>query len=61
MKTREELNALKEEFANLNKKLQALSEDELRQVTGRATQKPLPGGGDEYDVNIVNLPNQNND
>ena len=57
----EELNALKEEVSNLNEKLREMTEDELRQVTGGATQKPFPGGGDEYDVNIVNLPNQNND
>ena len=34
MKTKEELNALKEEVETLNKKLAELSEDELKQVTG---------------------------
>ena len=34
MKTQEELNALKEEVEALNKKLAALSEDELRAVAG---------------------------
>ena len=34
MKTREELNALKEEVENLNKKLAELTEDELKQVAG---------------------------
>ena len=34
MKTKEELNALKEEVKNLNRKLKELSEDELIQVTG---------------------------
>ena len=34
MKTKEELNALKEEVETLNKKLAELSEDELEQVTG---------------------------
>ena len=34
MKTKEELNALKEEVDTLNKKLAELSEDELKQVTG---------------------------
>ena len=34
MKTKEELNALKEEFENLNKKLNELSEEELSQVSG---------------------------
>ena len=36
MKTREELNALKEEVENLNKKLAELTEDELKQVVGGA-------------------------
>ncbi len=34
MKTKEELNALKEEYENMNKKLAELSEDELKQVAG---------------------------
>ena len=34
MKTKEELNALKEEAETVSKKLQELSEDELEQVTG---------------------------
>ena len=34
MKTREELNALKEEVEALNKKLRELTEAELAQVTG---------------------------
>ena len=34
MKTKEELNALKEEAEALNKKLSELTEDELAQVTG---------------------------
>ena len=34
MKTKEELNDLKEEVENLNKKLAELSEDELAEVTG---------------------------
>ena len=34
MKTKEELSALKEEFENLNKKFDELSEEELKQVTG---------------------------
>ena len=36
MKTKEELNALKEEVETLNKKLAELSEDELKQVSGGA-------------------------
>ena len=34
MKTAEELNALKEEYENMSKKLAELSEEELDQVTG---------------------------
>ena len=34
MKTKEELNALKEEAETLNKKLAELTEDELQQVSG---------------------------
>ena len=34
MKTKEELNALKEEVETLNKKLSELTEDELTQVMG---------------------------
>ena len=34
MKTAEELNALKEEVENLNKKLAELTEEELKHVTG---------------------------
>ena len=36
MKTKEELNALKEELETMNKKLAELTEDELKQVTGGA-------------------------
>ena len=36
MKTKEELNALKEEVETLNKKLLELTEEELAQVTGGA-------------------------
>ena len=34
MKTKEELNALKNEFKGLNAKLAELNEDELKEVTG---------------------------
>ena len=34
MKTKEELNALKEEVENLSKKLAELTEEELAQVSG---------------------------
>ena len=36
MKTKEELNALKEEIENLNKKLRELTEEELAEVCGGA-------------------------
>ena len=44
MKTKEELNALKEEAETLIKKLAELSEDELKQVSGGGSmkQKILP-------------------
>ena len=35
MKTKEELNTLKEEFKTVNKKLAELTEEELAQVSGR--------------------------
>ena len=38
MKTKEELNALKEEVETLNKKLAELTDDELAQVTGGANE-----------------------
>ena len=34
MKTREELNAIREEYENLNRKLRELTEEELEQVAG---------------------------
>ena len=38
MKTKEELNALKEEVETLNKKLHELTEEELAQVAGGRTE-----------------------
>ena len=38
MKTKEELNALKEEVETLNKKLAELTDDELAQVVGGANE-----------------------
>ena len=40
MKTKEELNALKEEVETLNKKLAELNEEELAQVNGGSEDKP---------------------
>ncbi len=50
MKSKEELNALKEEVKNLNEKLSALTDEELAQVTGGAYNNGLTdqytGSGD---------------
>ena len=48
MKTKEELNALKEEVKALNKKLAELTEEELAEVTG----------GQQYDINIYKNNNE---
>ena len=57
MKTKEELNALKEEVETLNKKLAELTEEELAQVAGGGEGKKAPlnmttcpfcGGGITY-------------
>ena len=42
MKSKEELNALKEEVEALNVKLSTLSEEELEQVTGGFVRTPEP-------------------
>ena len=42
MKTKEELNALKEEIEMLNKKLAELTEEELKTVTGGSSASPEP-------------------
>ena len=52
MKTKEELNALKEEVETLNKKLAELSEEELVQVTGGILPK------DHYENIILNSAGQ---
>ena len=41
MKTKEELNALKEEVETLNKKLHELTEEELAQVTGGVSKEAI--------------------
>ena len=43
MKTKEELNALKEEVEALNKKLAELSDEELQQVAGGLILVPVHG------------------
>ena len=52
MKTKEELNALKEEVETLNKKLAELTEEELEQVTGGVLHISTSGGHviDDQDV-----------
>ena len=47
MKTKEELNALKEEVETLNKKLAELTEEELAQVTGGTLHPHIIVGGYE--------------
>ena len=41
MKSKEELNALKEEVETLNKKLAELTEEELAQVSGGVLRDPI--------------------
>ena len=54
MKTKEELNALKEEVETLNKKLAELSEDELKQITGGQNVMPVIfAGTKEVDEQII--------
>ena len=50
MKSKEELNALKEEVETLNKKLAELTDEELEQVTGGILPK------DYYENVILNSP-----
>ena len=45
MKTKEELNALKEEVETMNKKLAELSEEELEQVAGGGSESEISGSG----------------
>ena len=52
MKTKEELNALKNEVKNLNAKLAELSEDELIEVTGGG---PYLGLGEKIEGNKVGI------
>ena len=47
MKTKEELNALKEEVETLNKKLAELTEEELNQVTGGVNPTDFTIGQDQ--------------
>ena len=57
MKTKEELNALKEEVETLNKKLAELTEEELAQVSGGKFVPPVNGKPDiELPGNGVGTP-----
>ena len=47
MKSKEELNALKEEVKTVSKKLHELTEEELAQVTGGATGGVKPFSGEK--------------
>ena len=44
MKTKEELNALKEEVETVSKKLHELTDEELAQVSGGGVGYPYPSG-----------------
>lgn len=58
MKTKEELNAIKEEVDALNKKLAELTEEELKQVTGGAVFTGADGlvSSDSVIVEIIESP-----
>ena len=53
MKTAEELNALKEEVENLNKKLAELTEEELGQVSGGEADNSCPKNLEKMDADCV--------
>lgn len=52
MKTKEELNELKEEVETLNKKLRELTEEELAQVTGAESPFAPPKFIPNYELHI---------
>ena len=54
MKTKEELNALKEEVETLNKKLAELTEEELEQVSGGEADNSCPKNLEKMDPDCVN-------
>ena len=59
MKTKEELNALKEEVKTLNEKFRELTEDELTQVTGGVISPDSLiniGNKENYELNLFELP-----
>ena len=54
MKTKEELNAIKEEVEALNRKLRELTEEELEQVTGGCPYKEYVWGQDFMPIILGN-------
>ena len=60
MKSKEELNALKEEIAALGKKLSELTEDELAQVSG-GHDMPSINHDEKYVMTAFVIPDENND
>ena len=52
MKTKEELNALKEEVETLNKKLCELTDEELAQVSGGDRVHHVPGTESFFNPNV---------
>lgn len=52
MKTKEELDALKEEVEAMNKKLAELTEEELEQVTGGGSIFDIPEHTPDYEIHI---------
>ena len=59
MKTKEELNALKEEVETLNKKLAELTDEELAEVTGGtkfSTSFDRPDNSNQYEIHIYTEP-----
>ena len=57
MKTKEELNALKEEVETLNRKLAELTEEELSQVSGGEMDFLIvTGGGKGLTLPLVHIP-----
>ena len=57
-KTKEELDAIKEEVETVNKKLQELTEEDLEQVTGGLAHGSLPAV--TPDIYIFSLKDTNN-
>lgn len=52
MKTKEELNVIKEEIENLCKKLNELTEEELKKVAGGNVEFTIDGNGTQKEFRI---------